>query len=167
METSAFQRKGKGGQKYAFSLSLAQYWETLLASWEWTLLSGLPLRLGCVGVTQILLSSSKGDNPSKGLWWSLERKIFFSWADDKWHFSEIRTRGFLSLPTQGVKVPGDFPSFHTLPLFNLRTKWGPGGSNFFFCFLYYHQSRSKCLVHSTMLTKYLGCVPGISYVHSK
>lgn len=48
-----------------------------------------------------------------------EEKNSFSWVDDKWHFSEIRTPGFLSLPAQGVNVLGDFPSFHTLALFNL------------------------------------------------
>lgn len=43
-------------------------------------------------VTQILPSRSEGGNPRKGLRWSPKRKTL-SWADDKWHFSEIRTCG--------------------------------------------------------------------------
>lgn len=52
-------------------------------------------------MTQILPADSEGVTPGS-LWWSSKREIF-SWADDKSHFSEIKTRGFFHFLLKGSR----------------------------------------------------------------
>lgn len=110
--------------------------EALTALWKWPLSSGPPLGTECASDSDSPIKLWRGQ-PQEGPAVVFEEKTPFSWVDDKWHFSEIRTLGFLSLPAKRVKLSGDFPCFHTLVLVNLG-KGGPRDSNFFFCFFLFH-----------------------------
>lgn len=118
-------KRAKEGQKHASSssLSLTWYWEASTPLWEWPRSSGPSLGTGYVSDSDPPITLWRGQ-PQEGPAVVFEEKNSFSWADDKWHFSEIRTSGFLWLPAQGLKVLGDLPSFHTLALLNLGKRLG-------------------------------------------
>lgn len=126
---------------------------SLTALWKWPLSSGPPLGTECTSDSDSPINLWRGQ-PQEGPAVVFEEKTPFSWVDDKWHFSEIRTLGFLSLPVKRVKLSGDFPCFHTLVLVNLGKGWGLRDSNFFFCFLLFcYPSSCGFFIHSTNIEK--------------